>query len=109
MMDPVTAGLVAAGAIVALFIKLGFTNIRRVLRYDFAVDLIFTVILMVFLAGTNNGAQTALTGGLMLSVALWTLKLFIGYEKKIQVYCETCKHKSWIWRRVPGKFQFVNR
>lgn len=105
-MDPVTAGLVAAGAVIALFIKLGFTNIRRILRYDFAVDLVFTVILMVFLAGTNNGAQTALMGGLTLSIVLFVIKLFIGYEVQTVAYCDMCHAKHKIWRRVPGKLSF---
>lgn len=105
-MDPVAAGLVAAGAVMALFVKLGFTNIRRILRYDFAVDLVFTVVLAMFLSGSNNGVQTALVGGLMLSVILFSIKMVIGYEKRIIAYCDLCNAKHHIWRRVPGKLSF---
>jgi hypothetical protein len=47
------------------------------LEFHWLVDLVFTGIMMVFLAGTFSGAMTAAMGGIMLTIMLWTAHFFL--------------------------------
>lgn len=47
------------------------------LEYHWLVDLVFTGLMMTFLAGTFSGAMTATMGGIMLTVMLWLSHFFL--------------------------------
>lgn len=79
-MEILTYGLISALAVFILILKIG---IRKVLYFDLAVDIGFTVMLAYILAGSFGGMMAALVGGLALSIALFVCKELFGYQKPI--------------------------
>lgn len=71
------AGFIASHTLLLLCFKLG---IRKVLGYDAAFDIAATVLLLWMFEGTYSGMIAASFGGLVISVELWILKYYLGYE-----------------------------
>ena len=69
----------AAGA--ALFILLLKLNIRRVLGYDVAFDIVCTVVLVTSFSGTVTGMAAAMIAGVVISIMLGIAKLLMGYQR----------------------------
>lgn len=74
----ILAGVVTALAFIFLLLK---CPIRRLLAFDFAIDVGVTALMMVMFAGTFAGMFAAVTGGAIVSVFLYATKQLIGYEK----------------------------
>jgi|TARA_R110001606_G_C14949842_1_gene600410 hypothetical protein len=85
MIGIVIGGVVSAAAILFLIFKFG--KIRRVLAFDIAIDVVSTLALTFLLAGTFTGMMTAIFGGAIISIVLFTMKKIIG--------CETLTAKGW--------------
>ena len=66
-----------AAALVFFMIIMSCPMRDRLLEFHWLVDLVFTVIMMVFLAGTFSGAMTAAMGGIMLTIMLWVAHFFL--------------------------------
>lgn len=79
-MDIIMYGLISALAVFILILKIG---IRKVLYFDLAVDILFTVALAYMLSGTFGGMMAALAGGLALSLALVVSKYVLGYQRPV--------------------------
>ena len=88
------AGVISAIAILFLLAKL---NIRRVLAFDIAVDIVASLTLMLLFAGTFAGMMVAIVAGALISIVLFFLKKIGGYERP--------KRKGyWFeWEYVPPK------
>ena len=71
-------GLLAACGMLFLLAKL---NIKRVLYFDVAIDIIVTISLLVMFAGTFAGMMAGVVGGAVVSVVLFILKRIIGSER----------------------------
>ena len=71
-------GLLAACGMLFLLAKL---NIKRVLYFDVAIDIIVTISLLVMFAGTFAGMMAGVVGGAVVSVVLFILKRMIGCQK----------------------------
>ena len=71
-------GLLAACGMLFLLAKL---NIKRVLYFDVAIDIIVTISLLVMFAGTFAGMMAGVIGGAIVSVVLFILKRMIGCQK----------------------------
>jgi len=82
-MDSMTAGIITAIGIIFVVMKLNSITLRRLLAYDFIIDVVVTAGLIVLLKGTNSGLQTAMLSGAILSIILFVTKAIIGYEKMI--------------------------
>ena len=65
-----TAGLIAAAGLLFLLFKF---NLRRIARFDIAIDVIATFFLMWIFAGTFAGMVAGLTAGLTVSYTHLTL------------------------------------
>lgn len=68
----------SAAGVIALAYKL---DIKKVLGYDAAVDLIATIGLALLFQGTYSGMVVAMVAGLLVSLILSVLKRRIGYKK----------------------------
>lgn len=66
-----------AAALVFYIIIMSCPWRMELLEYHWLVDAVFTVCMMVFLAGTFSGAMTATMGGIMLTVMLWVSHFFL--------------------------------
>lgn len=73
--------VIAAAAAAALFIVMIKLNIRRILGYDAAVDLISTALLISMFQGTATGMAAAVFAGVILSILLLIAKQLLGYER----------------------------
>ncbi len=71
-------GLLAACGMLFLLAKL---NIKRVLYFDVAIDIIVTIALLAMFAGTFAGMMAGVVGGAVVSVVLFLLKRVIGSER----------------------------
>ena len=78
--DLISAGIIAAIAMIFLFFKL---DIRKVLGYDAFIDIAFTTLLAYLFAGTFSGMVAALIGGALLSVFLLIAKKVLGYKRLV--------------------------
>lgn len=74
----ILAGVLTAFAFLILLYKL---NIKRVLHFDLAIDVLVTFFLMWIFAGTFAGMMAAIIGGLIVSVVLVVLKRLIPRQK----------------------------
>lgn len=77
------SGFLTAVGFVAIAAKVSPTFIKRVLGYDWIVDLVVTVGIMVFMGGTGtiSGMMIGVTTGLAISAVLFFAKKFWKYEK----------------------------
>ena len=73
----ITTGFIAAAGLLFLVMKLG---VRKVINYDLFFDVLITGALMFALAGTFSGMMTALVGGAIVSVVLFTMKRTMNHE-----------------------------
>lgn len=76
-----TALLISIASAAALFILMVKLNIRRVLGYDAAVDVISTLMLVGMFSGTATGTAAAMFAGVLLSLLLLIAKSLLGYER----------------------------
>ena len=79
-MEMVIIGIVTAIAALVVLLKL---NIYRFLWAEVAVDILFSIALLMMFAGTLGGMVAAMVAGLVLSLTLWALKKRIGYDKPV--------------------------
>lgn len=81
-----TAGFLTTLGMVLLAMKFGNNFIRRMLGYDWAVDLVITVgITALFaLGGTISGMMTGIVTGLLVSILLVVAKRLLGYRKLVR-------------------------
>ena len=93
-----TAAIITAVAAFIFCMKMGVTNLRRMLYYDLYVDLTITIFLGWLWAGTYSGMFAAILAGVILSIVLIGLKLVFGYEKLATKHCRHChaKHRIWV-------------
>ena len=82
--------LLVSGTILVSKMPRGF--IRKILGYDWIVDLVLTFGIPVLFAGSYSGLVVGIMSGVMLSLALWIAKQLYGYE----VYDRSTK----TWRSV---------
>jgi len=88
----IIAGVFSALAILFLLLKL---DIRKILFFDFFVDITSTLFLVAVFFGTFAGMMAAVIGGAIISVSLFIMKKFLGYKKPI-------RKKYWYeWVNVP--------
>jgi hypothetical protein len=62
-----------------LLIKLPRRTALRMLKYDLALDLIVTALVLIIHFGTFSGLMAATVAGLMMSLATSGLKRLVGY------------------------------
>lgn len=79
-----SALLLAVAAAASLFILLIKLNIRRVLGYDAAIDVVATLNLVAIFGGTLGGLTAAIFAGLFLSILLLITKKLLGHEKLVR-------------------------
>lgn len=88
----VLAGVFSALAILFLLFKL---DIKKVLAFDFFVDISSSLLLTVLFFGTFAGMMAAVIGGGLISMVLYFTKRIIGYKKP------TFKKYKFVWEDVP--------
>jgi hypothetical protein len=95
------AALITAIAVTIFALKMGISNLRRLLYYDLYVDLIVTIFLAWIWAGTYSGMFAAIMAGVILSLVLITFKLMLGYEELVTKHCPHChaKHRVWVHKK----------
>ena len=57
---------------------------QRILRHATAVDVVFTIGLAMFLAGTMTGALTAVLAGLMMALVLTVLRKLVAFSRALR-------------------------
>lgn len=72
-------GLAIFTAILFVFIKLPRRTLLRLLRYDLAIDLAVTFLVLAIHFGTFSGVMAATVAGLMTSIATTGAKRLVGY------------------------------
>lgn len=87
-----TAGTIAFIAILIIILKFPRHWMRRLLWLDIPIDIFVTALLMSLLAGSYDGMMAALLGGLIFSITLWAMKLYMGYERP-----RFSTRKPWFW------------
>ena len=92
-----TAGLIAALGFIFLLLKFG---IRKVARFDIALDIVITFFLMWIFAGTFAGMMAGLTAGLIVSVFLFAIRRTIQTEKLSFVKTDKFPYRTFAWVRV---------
>lgn len=90
----VLAGIFSALAILFLLFKL---DIRKVLAFDFFVDIASSLLLTVLFFGTFAGMMAAVIGGGIISMVLYFTKRIIGYKKP------KFKYYKFVWEDVPPR------
>ena len=88
------AGLIAACGLLFLLLKF---NLRRVLHFDIAVDVLLTFFLIWAFAGTFAGMMTGLTAGALISAFLFFAKRMGPREKLIWVKTRTFPFRKAVW------------
>ena len=81
-----TAGGLTAIGLTFLAMKFGNGFVKKLLAYDWAVDVAVTVGLMWIFAisGTISGMLTGIMAGLLISIALYIAKRVVGYKKLVR-------------------------
>ena len=72
-------GLAIFLALLLVFIKLPRRGLLRLLRYDLAIDLFVTLLVLAIHFGTFGGVMAATVAGLMTSLATTGAKRLFGY------------------------------
>ena len=72
-------GLAIFLALLLVFIKLPRRGLLRLLRYDLAIDLFVTLLVLAIHFGTFSGVMAATVAGLMTSLATTGAKRLVGY------------------------------
>jgi nucleoside permease NupC len=81
-----TTGLAIFLGLVFIFIKLRRTTMLRLLRYDMALDVIVTLLVLCIHWGSFEGVMAATFAGLMTSVGTTLAKRTFGFIAKDQYY-----------------------
>lgn len=74
-------GLAIFLAMLFVFIKLPRRPLLRLLRYDLAIDLFVTLLVLAIHFGTFSGVMAATVAGLMTSIATTGAKRLFGYMR----------------------------
>ena len=72
-------GLAIFLALLLVFIKLPRRGLLRLLRYDLAIDLFVTLLVLAIHFGTFSGVMAATVAGLMTSLATTGAKRLFGF------------------------------
>ncbi len=72
-------GLAIFLAMLFVFVKLPRRTLLRLLRYDLAIDIVVTLLVLVIHFGTFSGVMAATVAGLMTSLATTGAKRLFGY------------------------------
>jgi len=88
------AGLIAACGLLFLLLKF---NLRRVLHFDIAVDVVLTFFLIWAFAGTFAGMMAGLTAGALISAFLFFAKRFVPREKLVWVKTTEFPYRKAVW------------
>lgn len=81
-----TTGLAIFLGLVFIFIKLRRITMLRLLRYDMALDVIVTLLVLCIHWGSFEGVMAATFAGLMTSVGTTLAKRTFGYIAKDRYY-----------------------
>jgi|TARA_B110000977_G_scaffold162422_1_gene207845 MFS superfamily sulfate permease-like transporter len=95
-----TAGLIAAAGLLFLLFKF---NLRRIARFDIAIDVIATFFLMWIFAGTFAGMVAGLTAGLIISIVLFVAKRSMRTEKFGITKTDKFPYRKFGWKTVHPK------
>lgn len=78
--------LIITGILTALgfWIILLKLNIRKVLNFEIGIDVMFTVGMVMFLAGTFSGIMTGVIAGITLSILLYLSKKIWGVQRLLK-------------------------
>lgn len=95
----VLAGIFSALAILFLLFKL---DIKKVLAFDFFVDISSSLLLTVLFFGTFAGMMAAVIGGGIISMVLYFTKRIIGYKKP------KFKNYKFVWEDVPPRRKYTS-
>ena len=69
-----------------LLTKLPRRTALRILKYDLALDLMVTALVLIIHYGTFSGIMAATVAGLMMSLATSGLKRLVGYADSTHYY-----------------------
>lgn len=72
------AGIITAIGVWIVLLKL---NIRKVLNFEVPIDIVFTIGITMYFAGTFSGLMTGVVAGVVLSILLAVSKAIWGVEK----------------------------
>ena len=72
-------GLIAALGLLFLLFKIGTP--RKILAFDWQIDIALTALLCVVMAGTFTGIMIGLIAGAIISVVLFFMKLKVGADR----------------------------
>ena len=75
------SGLLSAVGLVVVAAKFSPEFLRKILGYSWMVDLIITIIVPVFMGGTQSGIMTGIVMGLAVSLILTFCTKCMGYSK----------------------------
>lgn len=80
----------------AVYIIMLKINVRRFAGHDWIVDVVFSVLVALFFAGTFSGAVVGITSGFCMSILMRVTRWTIGYEK--------FNWRTRTWVRYPSAF-----
>lgn len=76
-----TALIFSVASALAMLLLLLKLNLRRVLGYDVAVDIVVSMFLIYTFKGTVTGMAAAMLAGCTISLVLYITKQVVGYER----------------------------
>lgn len=80
----------------AVYIVMLKINVRRFAGHDWLCDIVFSVLMAMFYAGTFSGAVVGIMSGFSMSIILRITRWTIGYEK--------FHWRTRTWVRYPSAF-----
>ena len=99
--------------VLAILITLSrIMSLRTVVKYGAVVDIVFSIALMIVLAGTAVGAASAVVAGLFLAIALTVLKWWFKLVDRVKDISIPDVNVKWSefkpkqhpdWTRLPKK------
>lgn len=75
------SGLLTAVGLVAIAAKFSPTFLKKILGYDWIIDLVVTLGIPIFMGGSHIGIMTGVITGLCVSLILYVAKNIMGYQK----------------------------
>lgn len=75
------SGILTAVGLVAIAAKFSPTFLKKILGYDWIIDLVVTFGIPIFMGGSHIGIMTGVITGLSISLILYIAKNIMGYQK----------------------------
>lgn len=98
-------GFMMAGimTVLCVMMMMARTDMRKWLGYSNAVDVAFTIIMVIMFHDTFSGVVSAACAGVFMSLMLWSFRNTIGY-KKLKLRRKGLVGMELAWVTFPGKW-----